>query len=104
MSVVCPVYSGNGMMLMSLFCPVHSGKSLRHGEPVYQAIWVENDSFDEVLISPVMIQDHMPDKVLQALQKVGSESSHRPGPGGWSLVRMLGQLLACLCVLLHSTI
>ena len=44
---------------------------MRGGEPVYQAIWVENDSFDEVLISPVMIQDHMPDKVLQALQKVG---------------------------------
>jgi len=26
--------------------------------------------FDEVLISPVMIQDHMPDKVLEALEKV----------------------------------
>lgn len=39
-------------------------------EPVYQAVWAENTDFDEVLISPGMIQDHMPDKVLEALNKV----------------------------------
>lgn len=39
-------------------------------EPVYQALWAKNTDFDEVLISPVMIQDHMPDKVLDALYKV----------------------------------
>jgi sn1-specific diacylglycerol lipase len=39
-------------------------------EPVYQAIWANNTDFDEVLISPVMLQDHMPDKVLSALNKV----------------------------------
>lgn len=39
-------------------------------EPVYQAVWVDNTDFDEVLISPGMIQDHMPDKVLEALNKV----------------------------------
>jgi hypothetical protein len=43
---------------------------LRKNEPVYQALWVDNMDFDEVLISPVMIQDHMPDKVLEALEKV----------------------------------
>lgn len=37
---------------------------------MYQALWAENTDFDEVLISPVMIQDHMPDKVLEALEKV----------------------------------
>ncbi|XP_050302492.1 diacylglycerol lipase-alpha isoform X2 [Anthonomus grandis grandis] len=39
-------------------------------KPVYQALWANNTDFDEVLISPVMIQDHMPDKVLEALNKV----------------------------------
>lgn len=39
-------------------------------EPVYQAIWAEPCDFDEVLISPVMIQDHMPDTMLKALNKV----------------------------------
>lgn len=39
-------------------------------EPVYQAIWADSTDFDEVLISPVMLQDHMPDKVLAALKKV----------------------------------
>lgn len=43
---------------------------LKKHEPVYQAIWAETTDFDEVLISPVMLQDHMPDKVLSALNKV----------------------------------
>ncbi|XP_073977437.1 inactivation no afterpotential E isoform X3 [Rhodnius prolixus] len=43
---------------------------LKKHDPVYQAIWANNTDFDEVLISPVMIQDHMPDKVLEALNKV----------------------------------
>uniref|UniRef100_A0A0K8UQK8 Diacylglycerol lipase-alpha n=2 Tax=Bactrocera latifrons TaxID=174628 RepID=A0A0K8UQK8_BACLA len=54
---------------------------LKSHEPVYQAIWADTYDFDEVLISPVMLQDHMPDKVLSALKKVitviadGSNSS-----------------------------
>lgn len=44
---------------------------------MYQALWAENTDFDEVLISPVMIQDHMPDKVLAALNKV---RDHHPHP------------------------
>lgn len=43
---------------------------LKNREPVYQAIWADTTDFDEVLISPVMLQDHMPDKVLAALKKV----------------------------------
>lgn len=39
-------------------------------EPVYQAIWTNTTDYDEVIISPVMLQDHMPDKVLEALKKV----------------------------------
>lgn len=43
---------------------------------MYQALWAENIDFDEVLISPVMIQDHMPDKVLDALNKVRGHRAH----------------------------
>ncbi|CAH1799397.1 unnamed protein product [Owenia fusiformis] len=39
-------------------------------DPVYQALWVENSDLDEVLISPTMINDHMPDNVMDALEKV----------------------------------
>ncbi|KAH7957245.1 hypothetical protein HPB52_016512 [Rhipicephalus sanguineus] len=42
---------------------------MRKNEPVYQALWADNKDFDQVLISPVMIQDHMPDKLLDALEK-----------------------------------
>ncbi|XP_011260986.1 sn1-specific diacylglycerol lipase alpha isoform X6 [Camponotus floridanus] len=45
-------------------------KMLRKREPVYQALWAGPCDFDEVLISPVMIQDHMPDNMLRALNKV----------------------------------
>ncbi|XP_015173086.1 PREDICTED: sn1-specific diacylglycerol lipase alpha isoform X5 [Polistes dominula] len=41
-------------------------------EPVYQALWAGPCDFDEVLISPVMIQDHMPDNILKALNKVSA--------------------------------
>lgn len=49
-------------------CPCR--QILNKHEPVYQAIWAENTDFDEVLISPRMFKDHMPDKVLTALNKV----------------------------------
>lgn len=39
-------------------------------EPVYQAIWADNSDFQEVLVSPTMVNDHMPDNVLEALEKV----------------------------------
>lgn len=36
---------------------------------------MDNVDFDEVLISPAMIQDHMPDTVLLALNKVSQNAS-----------------------------
>eukprot|EP00095_Tigriopus_kingsejongensis_P005030 maker-scaffold139_size317827-snap-gene-2.31 protein:Tk05030 transcript:maker-scaffold139_size317827-snap-gene-2.31-mRNA-1 annotation:"inactivation no afterpotential e" len=63
-----------------------SGLLLRHGrvEPVYQAIWADNTSFDQVLISKRMVEDHMPDKVLEALSKVCKDfwASHQHQLGG----------------------
>ena len=53
---------------------------LRKREPVYQALWAGPCDFDEVLISPVMIQDHMPDNMLKALNKVSKQAvSHLQG-------------------------
>ncbi|CAG5121550.1 unnamed protein product, partial [Candidula unifasciata] len=39
-------------------------------KPIYQAVWASNGDFDEVLVSPTMVNDHMPDNVLEALEKV----------------------------------
>lgn len=47
-----------------------NGEANKSGDPIYQAIWADTVDFDEVLISPVMVQDHMPDTVLRALNKV----------------------------------
>lgn len=47
-------------------------QAIKKHAPVYQAIWAKTTDFDEVLISPVMLQDHMPDTVLSALEKVSS--------------------------------
>ena len=37
----------------------------------YYAVWAETESFDEVLVSPVMIGDHLPANIMRALRKVG---------------------------------
>nr|CAH7712239.1 unnamed protein product [Callosobruchus chinensis] len=50
--------------------PTVGQQALNKKDPVYQALWAANTDFDEVLISPVMIQDHMPDRLLEALDKV----------------------------------
>ncbi|XP_034190857.1 inactivation no afterpotential E isoform X4 [Osmia lignaria lignaria] len=52
---------------------------LHKQEPVYQALWAGPCDFDEVLISPVMIQDHMPDNMLKALNKVSACRDRDPG-------------------------
>jgi len=41
-------------------------------EATYEAVWADKDDFNEVLISPTMINDHWPDNVLDALEKVRS--------------------------------
>ncbi|XP_037087617.1 diacylglycerol lipase-alpha-like, partial [Pollicipes pollicipes] len=95
-----PLYPPGRVMHVVRHHPAARGKRVNRSEPVYQAIWVENDSFDEVLISPVMIQDHMPDKVLQALEKVlscvGPAKPVRTLPGrGAALAEELRPLVPC---------
>ena len=50
----------------------------RSSEPAYQGVWADNKDFDEVLISKRMLQDHMPDNVLDALEKVRTIVCHHP--------------------------
>lgn len=44
--------------------------------PVYQIIENDNKKFDELLISPRMLQDHMPDNLIKCMRAVLEE----PGP------------------------
>ena len=49
----------------------HHHQPRRTGEvAAYQGVWADNKDFDSVLISKRMLQDHMPDNVLDALEKV----------------------------------
>ena len=63
--------------MLEYFCIVSNIFPVRHHtrgrgrhEPAYQGVWADNKDFDEVLISKRMLQDHMPDNVLDALEKV----------------------------------
>ncbi|XP_058127729.1 diacylglycerol lipase-alpha [Anopheles ziemanni] len=76
-----PLYPPGRIIHIVRHHPAQEEQMLKKREPVYQAIWADNKDFDEVLISPVMIQDHMPDTVLAALEKVvasiGPQKPHR---------------------------
>ncbi|XP_052133524.1 diacylglycerol lipase-alpha isoform X2 [Frankliniella occidentalis] len=65
-----PLYPPGRIIHVVRHHPKKGEQVLSKNEPVYQALWANNTDFDEVLISPVMIQDHMPDTVLSALKKV----------------------------------
>ncbi|KAK2913390.1 hypothetical protein Q8A67_001789 [Cirrhinus molitorella] len=39
-------------------------------EPTYSALWGDNKAFDEVIISPAMLNEHMPHVVMDGLNKV----------------------------------
>lgn len=70
-----PLYPPGRIIHVVRHHPTRGEQALTKNDPVYQALWAQNTDFDEVLISPVMIQDHMPDKVLDALNKVRSRNN-----------------------------
>ncbi|XP_031425560.1 diacylglycerol lipase-alpha isoform X2 [Clupea harengus] len=39
-------------------------------DPTYSALWGDNKAFDEVIISPAMLNEHMPHMVMEGLHKV----------------------------------
>ncbi|XP_060532736.1 diacylglycerol lipase-alpha isoform X2 [Cylas formicarius] len=78
-----PLYPPGRIIHVVRHHPTSGQQALSKKEPVYQALWAKNTDFDEVLISPVMIQDHMPDKVLDALNKcVTGGTQSTPTPSG----------------------
>lgn len=70
----CTSLAGSRLVQSRSFT-LNSRQVLNKHEPVYQALWAGPCDFDEVLISPVMIQDHMPDNMLRALNKVSRDAS-----------------------------
>ncbi|XP_018331978.1 sn1-specific diacylglycerol lipase alpha isoform X2 [Agrilus planipennis] len=76
-----PLYPPGRIIHVVRHHPKKGEQAFSSKEPVYQALWAENTDFDEVLISPVIIQDHMPDKVVEALSKVElNPRKQRPPP------------------------
>lgn len=49
---------------------VHCLCSCGQEEPTYSALWGDNKAFDEVIISPAMLNEHMPHMVMEGLNKV----------------------------------
>uniref|UniRef100_A0A673LAM8 Diacylglycerol lipase-alpha n=1 Tax=Sinocyclocheilus rhinocerous TaxID=307959 RepID=A0A673LAM8_9TELE len=48
----------------------HSRGAQPPEEPTYSALWGDNKAFDEVIISPAMLNEHMPHVVMDGLNKV----------------------------------
>ncbi|KAK9674916.1 Lipase (class 3), partial [Popillia japonica] len=77
-----PLYPPGRIIHIVRHHPTKGEQTLTKKEPVYQALWAQNTDYDEVLISPVMIQDHMPDRVLEALSKVEKSVGRNQYPPG----------------------
>uniref|UniRef100_A0AAQ4RH67 Diacylglycerol lipase-alpha n=1 Tax=Gasterosteus aculeatus aculeatus TaxID=481459 RepID=A0AAQ4RH67_GASAC len=50
--------------------PCGAQPSSRDEEPTYSALWGDNKAFNEVIISPAMLNEHMPHMVMEGLNKV----------------------------------
>ena len=68
-SVHQPLYPPGRIIHIVRHHPRQAGRRPREAA-AYQAVWADNKDFDSVLISKRMLQDHMPDTVLDALEKV----------------------------------
>lgn len=60
-------------------------------EPTYFAIWGDNKAFNEVIISPAMLHEHLPYVVMEGLNKV------RPGARRDPLSRSADCRRGCGC-------
>lgn len=54
------------------FCldPNFSSSCCEQEDPTYFAIWGDNKAFNEVIISPAMLHEHLPYVVMEGLNKV----------------------------------
>ncbi|XP_013421661.1 sn1-specific diacylglycerol lipase alpha [Lingula anatina] len=65
-----PLYPPGRIIHIVRAHPKSDGPVCGSREPVYQAIWADNNDFHEILVSPRMMTDHMPERVMEALNKV----------------------------------
>lgn len=57
-----------------------SAKKTKQQVPVYQIIETENTEFNELLISPRMLQDHMPDNLIKCMKAVLEDRAPQKPP------------------------
>ena len=57
-------------LLFAVFCSAYRRVCRLRKDVIYQAIWAENASFDQILVSPTMFSDHMPTVMFSALTMV----------------------------------
>lgn len=55
-------------------------QKIKNNLPVYQVIETENENFNELLISPRMLQDHMPDNLIKCMKAVLKEPAPKKPP------------------------
>lgn len=58
----------------------HSKSSQALPGPVYQVIEADNKNFNELLISPRMIHDHMPNNLIKCMKAVLEEPAPKKPP------------------------
>lgn len=61
-------------------------------EPTYSALWGDNKAFDEVIISPAMLNEHMPHMVMEGLNKVCFMCVHVDGFDGCGFFWNAGEM------------
>lgn len=59
------------------FLPYPCPSCCEQEEPTYFAIWGDNKAFNEVIISPAMLHEHLPYVVMEGLNKVSSGGASR---------------------------
>lgn len=70
LTVHTPLYPPGSIIQLVRMHPKKSEKIIGKKKPITQAIWSDIRDFNEILISPTMITDHMPDAILEALKSL----------------------------------
>ena len=69
--VKSPIIPNSIFLTMSLFFVSFSNCL---GVPVYTAAWAQPEVFTEIIVSPKMVSDHLPDAVFRALTQLNEKN------------------------------
>ncbi|KAH7644150.1 sn1-specific diacylglycerol lipase alpha-like protein [Dermatophagoides farinae] len=70
LTVHTPLYPPGSIIHLVKAHPNKSERIIGQKQFIIQALWAGYEDFDEILISPSMIRDHMPDRILEALESL----------------------------------